>query len=503
MNIKTSWTSGYRGNLLALIAGALFPLGFAPIGLWPLCLVSLALFIPLLEGQTAKRTLLRGWLYGFGFYSVGVSWVYISINTYGYTPQWLSTILTGLFAAGLALFFALFAWSYQKLRLHHWYWLGFPCWWVIFEWIKAWLLSGFPWLYAGNAFIDTPLAGLAPISGVLGLSWIVAFTSALLVMALQRPAKQRLIVAALAVIWGGSFFLNSITWVTPSLSKALNIAIVQGNIPQEKKWDPKERENIFSTYTTHTEQNWDKDLIIWPEAALPVFYQEAKEFMARIDLKAKDTDTALITGTPYWRIGDSDYDYFNSIIALGKGQGVYHKQRLVPFGEYVPLEDWIRGMIPFFDLPMSSFTRGESSQQPLLAADASFAPFICYEIVYPELVRRMGKDADYLITISNDAWFGRSWGPYQHFQIARMRALELGKYLIRGTNTGITAIIDYHGDVQTLLPQFEESVLTGTIYSTQGRTPYQAFGWWPVLALCLLGVIGIQLRRRIIDKGIS
>ena len=499
MKITTSWTSGYRGNLLALIAGCLFPLGFAPVHIWPLTILSMALLVPLLEGQTGKRSFWRGWLYGFGFYSVGVSWVYISIHTYGYTPQWLSVILTGLFAAGLALFFALFTWSYHKLSLDKGlWWLGFPSLWILFEWIKSWLLSGFPWLYAGNAFIDTPLAGLAPVTGVLGMSWIIALTAALLVYLVQRPALRLRTAGVIAIIWAGCYGLQLQQWVSPSLNNALNIAIVQGNIPQEKKWDPNERENIFATYTRNTEKNWQKDLVIWPEAALPVFYQEAREFMARMQLKALDTDTALITGTPFWQAGESEYLYFNSIVAVGHGNGVYHKQRLVPFGEYVPLEDAIRGLIPFFDLPMSSFTPGSSDQQPLVAAGATFAPFICYEIVYPEQVRSMGKDADYLITISNDAWFGRSWGPHQHFEIARLRALELGKYLIRATNTGITAIIDHHGNVQTVIPRFEEAVLEGTVYTTTGNTPYRLLGWWPILGLSVLIIVVIQIRRRLV-----
>lgn len=503
MNITTSWTSGIRGNLLALIAGGLFPLGSAPLNIWPLTLLSVALLIPLLKGQTSGRSFWRGWLYGFGFYAVGVSWVYVSINTYGYTPQWLSIILTGLFAGGLALFFALFTWSYQKLALERWYWLAFPSWWVLFEWVKSWLLSGFPWLYAGNAFIDTPLAGLAPITGVLGISWVVALTAALGVYWLQRAAKRRQTLALIVIIWAASYGLQTITWVSPAMKNALDIAIVQGNIPQEKKWDPKERDNILATYTHNTEANWDRDLIIWPEAALPVFYQEAREFMGRMQLKASDTNTALITGTPYWQAGATEYEYFNSIVAIGNGSGLYHKQRLVPFGEYVPLESAIRGLIPFFDLPMSSFTPGSDQQKPLVAAGATFAPFICYEIVYPEQVRIMGKYADYLITISNDAWFGRSWGPHQHFQIARIRALELGKFLVRGTNTGITAIIDHRGQVLSVIPRFEEGVLKATIYTTEGSTPYRLLGWWPILGLSLLIILITQIRRRFVKDGVN
>ena len=208
----------------------------------------MALLIPLLEEQTPKRTFLRGWLYGFGFYTVGVSWVYISIHTYGGTPQWLAIILTGLFTAALGIFFGFFAWSYQKLKLDSLYWIGFPCLWIVFEWMKAWFLSGFPWLYAGNAFLDTPLSGLAPVTGVMGLSLVAVTTSALVVVMFRRPAKQKLVAGILVLVWGASYYLQQVNWVAPTMDKSLNIALVQGNIPQEKKWDPKERDNIVNTY---------------------------------------------------------------------------------------------------------------------------------------------------------------------------------------------------------------------------------------------------------------
>ena len=172
---------------------------------------------------------------------------------------------------------------------------------------------------------------------------------------------------------------------------------------------------------------------------------------------------------------------------------MYHKQKLVPFGEFVPLEDAIRGLIPFFDLPLSSFSRGQPDQKILTAKGRTLAPFICYEIVYPELVRTLGNDADYLLTISNDAWFGRSWGPHQHLEMVRMRALEMGKYTLRGTNTGITALIDHKGDIQATIPQFRAGTLSGEIYMTEGRTPYSLWGHRPLLVLCGLIIIGFGL----------
>lgn len=504
------------GNLFSLVAGLLFPLGLAPLSWWPFTVVSLGLFVYLLHDLTPKRALWRSWWYGFGFYTAGASWVFVSIHTYGHAPLPLAVVLTGLFTASLGIFFAAFGWLYSTLQLSRCVLLGFPALWVIFEWIKSWILSGFPWLYAGYGFIDTPLSILAPITGVLGMSWCVCFISALTATTLQsafpsklqsalqstRTATLILRISAVVGLWAFAFIvpLPQPEWTQRSTQNALSVAVIQGNIPQEQKWDPAYQNSIFATYIKLTQPHWDKDVVIWPEAALPIFYQDALPTMTRLAEKGYRTDTALITGTPYVEGFGDEKRYFNSIIAIGNGKNVYHKQRLVPFGEYVPAGSLIRGLIPFFNLPMSNFTPGAPDQQPLRASGAGFAPSICYEIVYPELVRKLARNADFLITISNDAWFGTSWGPHQHVQMVRMRALELGKYLVRGTNTGVTAIIDHHGAIQQQIPPFQAGTLTGTLYRTTGTTPYASWGWLPTLAWSWLSLFGAIMVYRLGKK---
>ncbi|MAR93312.1 MAG: apolipoprotein N-acyltransferase [Pseudomonadota bacterium] len=500
MTLKHSITSGGKGHLLALLAGAVYPLGLAPLKLWPLIPLSLALLLLVLAGQSPRRAAWRGFLYGMGFNGVGVSWVYVSIHFYGNTPAWLAALGTVLFCAFLsAVFFALPFWGYQKLRLERYPLLTFPALWVLLEWSKTWFLSGFPWLWAGYGLLDTPAAGLAPVAGALGLSLMVAVSAVLLYWIGQREFAHRLPAAiGLAVLWAGCWSLNSLSWTLPDLAQTREVVLVQGNIPQEQKWDPNYRRPIMDTYLSATRDNWDADLILWPEAAYPVFYHQALSTITALDLEAEQRDVAVISGVPRWEPGDRGEDYYyNAVFVIGAGQGFYNKQKLVPFGEYVPLEDVLRGLLPFFNLPMSSFTAGAPEQPELVAKGLSFATYICYEIVYPELVRRQARGKDFLITISNDAWFGRSWGPLQHFQMARMRALETGKYLLRGTNTGITAIIDQRGRVQSMLPQFQRGVLKGTLYGTQGVTPFVRFGQWPVLGLSLISLlvgIGLSLR---------
>ncbi len=500
---RISVTSGTKGHIFSLLAGCLFALGFAPLGLWPITLVSVALFIMLLNDQTPRSAAIRGWLYGLGLYGVGVSWVFVSIHYHGHTPAPLAIIMTFIFAGGLALLFGMQAWLYQKIGLQRFGILTFASLWVLFEWIKIELLSGFPWLFMGYAFIDAPLKGFAPIVGVLGISWLAIASSHMAFIGTQQPTKRMMAILPLALIWGGGLFLNGIEWTRVSLKNPLNVSLVQGNIPQEKKWDPLERDSIINTYLTLSESEWEQDVILWPEAAYPIFYNEAQEVIAPLDLKGRATNTAIISGIPSWEVGKKDYRYYNSIFVVGDGKGMYHKQKLVPFGEFIPFENLIRGTMPFFDLPLSSFSRGQYNQSNLQAKGFSFAPFICYEVIYPELVRRLGKDADFLLTVSNDAWFGKSWGPDQHLEMVRMRSLELGKYMLRGTNTGITAIINHQGDTIATIPQFEEGVLRGQILQTKGSTPYSQVGYWPVLgssAFIIFIFALVTLRQRKIQQ---
>jgi apolipoprotein N-acyltransferase len=493
----------HGGHALALVAGGLFPLGLAPVSQPLLIIASCALLAWLLRGLAPAIAFRRAFAYGMGFWGVGASWVHVSIHVYGGTSLPFSLLLTTLFVSGLSLFHALQGWTYATLRLEQAEWLTFPALWVLWEWVRIWCLSGFPWLFAGYGFIDTPLAGLAPLTGVLGVSAAAvlgATTLLALITASSRPRKlmaTALMTACLALAtWSGKH-----AWTFDDTNATLRVALVQGNIPQELKWDPAQKNHIMNTYISLSEPLWgETDVVIWPEAAFPMFHAEAMPFITALDARARESGTAFVSGIPYWesREGETSPRFFNSIFAAGQGGGLYHKQTLVPFGEYVPLEGMLRGLLPFFDLPMSSFSPGSDGQKPLQAKNFSLGPFICYEIVYPEVVRHMSNRADVLLTISNDAWFGHSFGPLQHFEMARMRALELGRYLIRATNTGVTAIVGPDGKVLAQFPQFEQGVLQGEVHRRAGHTPLARTGYWPLLAACVLAivtVIAFRLRR--------
>jgi apolipoprotein N-acyltransferase len=475
-----------RVLIMAPLAGALVTLSLAPFDLWPASIASCVLYAYLLCTCSRGQAVWRGWLFGLGLFGSGVSWVYVSIHVHGHAPVPLAAFLTVLFCAGLALLHALFAWCYVRLvrPLPGGMLIGFPVLWVLFEWLRSWLLTGFPWLFLGYAHIDTWIAGWAPIVGVYGLSFICALTGSCLFLAWRSRQPVTCMTYAVIVItlWAGGSVLKPIQWVARASETPLSTAIYQPNIPQQHKWDPAWYQPILSQLQEASGPLFGHDILVWPEAAIPNYYQRARGFLDPIEERAALTDTTLITGIPFRPGGDKVY--FNSILALGNGEGSYHKQRLVPFGEYVPMEKLLRGLIAFFDLPMSAFSPGPAGQGPLEAGAFRVAPFICYEVVYPDLVARSARNADLLITISNDSWFGDSIGPLQHLQMARMRALENGRYLIRGTNNGVSALIDHRGRIIGRTEQFVEATLVGEVEVMLGNTPYSSFGSLPVIAGC-------------------
>lgn len=492
------------GSLLAIGAGALNTLAFAPFGLWPLAILSpLALYL-LLRNLSARAAFGRGFAYGFGFWLSGASWVYVSIHTYGYTPITTAVCLTLLFAAFLSLFF--FAWwtaFYAHLARGVLRPALFIALWILGEWSRNWIFTGFPWLHQGYAFIDTPLAGFAPLGGVLLMSALVIGGAVLLPDLVQGTRRARLIaLAAITTIAVSGQALKQISWTTP-VGNPQRVSLMQGNIPQDMKWLLDMQQPTIDIYTALSEPEWGRDLLIWPEAAVPMYAYQATELLDRLQARAELSGSTLILGIPHVaRSGDTEQDnyiFHNSLLGLGRTPAIYHKVKLVPFGEYVPLAPLFRAIAPFFSLPqipLEGFSSGQEEQKPLTAGALRIEPFICYEIVYADHVRRHAADRDVLLTVSNDAWFGESHGPRQHFQIARMRALETGRFLLRGTNTGVSGIIDPHGAVVAEAPQFARTVLRGEVTAMRGSTPFMVVGEWPVLGICA-GLLLLALRRRL------
>ncbi len=493
---------GWPGNLLALAAGALTPLCMAPFDYWPLALLSLGLLYLGLRELAPKPALLRGWCYGFGLFGAGTSWIYVSINVYGNASPLLAGFLMLLFSASVALFFALPAWIWSRW-LRNGYGLGdalaFAALWVAQEAFRGWFLTGFPWLYSGYSQLDGPLSGLAPLGGVWLIGFALAFSAALLVNLPRLRAQPRAFSAGLLILllcWGGGWSLQQHSWTSPA-GPALSVAAIQGNVAQNMKWDPAQLNAQLALYRDLSISGQRVDLIVWPETAVPVLKDYASGYLESMAALANSRNSALITGVPVREVdADGSKRFYNAITVIGQGEGTYLKQKLVPFGEYVPLQDLLRGLIAFFDLPMSDFARGPADQPLLQAKGYQIAAYICYEVVYPEFAAGLAAQSNLLLTVSNDAWFGKSIGPLQHLQMAQMRALEAGRWMIRATNTGVTTLIDPFGRLSTRLPQFEQGVLYGEVLPMQGLTPYLRWHSWPLTILCGLLLLGAARARK-------
>ncbi|WP_193072712.1 apolipoprotein N-acyltransferase [Pseudomonas sp. FME51] len=492
---------GWRGDVFALIAGALTTLSFTPFDIWPLGLLSAALLYQGLHDLNGRQALWRGWCWGVGLFLSGVSWVYVSIHVHGNAPPALAALLTALFVAGLALLPAAMGWLWARwLRPSGNPWLaatGFAALWVAQEFFRSWFLTGFPWLYQGYAHTDTWLAGWAPLGGV----WLLSFLSVLSACLLsewrlwRRLGHGLLAGALLTAIWIGGALLSSVEWTRPA-GAPLSVALIQANIEQSRKWDPAHIDHTLATYRDLSYAQ-PADIILWPETAVPVLSSRAMPFVQGMATNLAQQGSTLITGIPVDEVdAKGEMRIYNGIMVAGDQPSQYLKHKLVPFGEYVPLEDLLRGVISFFDLPMSNFSRGPLQQEPLEAAGYRLAPMICYETVYPDFAGRLAAHSELLLSISNDSWFGKSIGPLQHLQMARMRALESGRWMIRGTNNGVTALIDHQGRITARIPQFEQSVLRGDVQPRKGLTPWLRFGSWPLAVSVLAALMLCAVARR-------
>jgi apolipoprotein N-acyltransferase len=475
--------------LLAAAAGALLPLSFSPFHVWLLQPIALGCLYLLLLETGPKPAAWTGWGFGLGMFGVGTSWVYVSIHDFGNAGTFLSFVITLGFVAAMALFTALQTWVYRRFCKTPLLIAGFAACWVLGEWFRGWFLTGFPWLYLGYAHVESLFAGLAPLTGVLGISLWMALSGALLgAMTLHYCRNSSPYALAgtqlptlLLFLWGFASLSNKLQWIEQRTDDDVTVGIVQGNIEQGLKFRADFLQESLDVHERLSRSLWQNEIVIWPETAIPMRYQNAGDVLQFFGQQATATGSTLISGIFF---ENEAGDIHNSIVAIGNGSGIWHKQKLVPFGEYVPLRRLIGTILEIFSLPMSSLQPGPAGQQSLMAGKYRVAPFICYEIVYPDFVRRYGRDADLLLTVSNDTWFGASWGPLQHLQMAQMRSLELGRSMARGTNNGVSALIDGHGHILSRSPQFESAVLQGSLPLYTGHTPYSRLGSFPVLLLC-------------------
>lgn len=493
----------FWGNGIAILSGAFLPFAFAPTKEFWLALICPAILLWLWLDLKPSRAFKLGYLFGLAYFGVGVSWVYVSIHTYGNADAPLAFLITALFVMILALFIGLNGYCLQRFFPHNnlsKLLVVFPASWAIFEAVRSYIFSGFPWLLLGHVMVPSLLSGFAPVLGVYGCTYMMILLSALVLLATVpgllnhdagRWREGNFSLIAIAIIFAVGMALSNIHW-THQASKNLSVAMVQGNIPQSLRWDPIEINNILETYQIQSVPYWaNVNTIIWPEAAIPLTPEEAKPYLRKITAIAKKNHSGLLLGLP---IQEDKFHYYNAAMGLGDVTGVYKKRHLVPFGEYVPFENILRGAIGFFNLPMSSMLSGDSQQPLMTIKNIPIAVLICYEIAYGHIVRQDLPQAQLLVTISDDAWFGNSFAPWQHLQIGQFQAAATQRQLLFVGNNGVTAHIDSNGKLLAALPQFTEAVLSADVTIYGGETPWIIWGDLPLLALMLIALVVVYMR---------
>lgn len=470
--------------MAAFCAGLFAVLGFAPFPLFPFAVFALAaLFVQWQRTEDARAAARLGFCFGLGLFGAGTGWIYIALHDYGDMPLVLALPATGLFAALLAGFPALAGYAQARVGAPAWARaaLVMPAAWVLLEWLRGLLFTGFPWLAFGySQAASSPLAGYAPLLGVYGVSLVVAVNAGLLAVLWQRKGRLGATLAALAVLWFGGEVLRGVEW-TQAQGEPFKVSLLQGNIPQELKFREEKLIGTLETYRRMTLQS-DARLIVLPESALPLLRHELPEnYAAILRDHARRNGGDLLIGA----FERSQERYYNSVFTLGVAESQsYRKNHLVPFGEFIPLRPVMGWFInEVLSIPMSDLARGGAAQPPLKVAGQKVAVNICYEDVFGEEIIRALPEATLLVNVSNDAWYGNSHAAMQHNQISQMRALETGRMMLRATNTGATSVIGRDGKVQRMLPQHEEGVLTAQVQGYAGSTPYVRWGNAAVLIL--------------------
>ena len=499
LSLKSLYSGVARKRWASLVLGAALVLAFAPYSEALVAPFALACLILLWDSSTPRQAGWQGFCFGLGLFTAGTYWLYISLNILGGLWPPMAVLLMLSLIVALAAYVALTGYLsvYLTPQGGAMRWLvGVPAVWTLTEWLRGWLFTGFPWMSVGYSQVDTPLGSLAPLAGVYGVSWATLIAAGLLVSLVQGSIALRVfsvVTGAGAVV--ALMTIQGTVW-TEEVPKPMRVSLVQGAVPQELKWKPQQLQPTLDLYTRMTLEQDRRDLIVWPEAAIPALPFEIPEFLADLRAAMVERDTQLLTGILTYDIDRGEYR--NTLLAIGPDDHQYHKRHLVAFGEFFPLPDFALSLLRIMNLPSESISSGEDDQPLLIAKGVPVAATICYEIAFGAEQLQFFPSAELMVNVSNDAWFGDSIAPHQHLQIGQMRALETGRYLLRATNTGITAVVDPRGRVQASMPQFEPGVVNAEVHPYRGATPYVMVGNWPVIggALALTLLAGFVSRRQ-------
>jgi len=476
--------------LLAFVAGAVLTTAFAPFYLSPLAVISPALLLLLMHGRSPARAALLGFGFGLGLFGSGVSWVYVSIHNFGNMAAPLAVVAVLIFVSILAAYIAGFGWLIalvgSRISTPFLYGMIAPALWVLLEWVRSWLFSGFPWLNLGYSQAGWPLAGLAPWLGVYGISLAVAVSAGLLAWVVRESTNWKPVVLASFVLWSGAWGLGQASFTEPD-GNAIDVAVIQNNVPLRQKWGTN-RQRVIQGYVEATRTQQDADLVVWPEAAVPVYWYGQEQGLRAELASVLEAGTTVVIGAPEREQSNGKMRAFNSaFIVSGSADNdalqSYRKRHLVPFGEYIPVKPLFDWLLNVLHIPMSDFSPGENGDMRYRVNGHLAAMSICYEDSFGEELIEQLPEAGLIINLSEDAWFGNSLAPHQRVQIARMRVLETGRPLVRAANTGPSLVVNADGTIAARTPQFETAVLRATLQPTRGATPYVVIGNSGVLVL--------------------
>ena len=469
--------------------GALSTLAFSPFDIKlviPLTLTTLIYSVVNSTNFVNALKLTLSW--GMGYWISGTGWLIVSIYYYGNTNIVISIsiiILMGLLLS--AVFIAPFA-AIKFIRFKpniFIYSLVLSSCLILLELARFLLLGGFPWLLPGLVFLDTFGEILIPKFGVYGASYIIYFISSFLALSIVNNKKNYLFAGLIFLV----IFLPYQNNQSETFEESLNLSIIQPSLNPFDKYKPGSDANIEDVLVNLTNKNKTEDLIIWPESPLP--YLSSNPKMEKVIARIEEGPEVLSGSWTY-----NNNSLYNSMTILGTDQ-TYLKRHLVPFGEYVPFENILRGLIDFFNMPMSSLSEGNPNQDLLEFKDFRILGMICFDIAFPLSYIQEIRQSDFIVNISNDAWFGSSYGPYQHLQIVRARALESNKWIARGTSDGISTIVDNKGTIVDILSKGKRGFLNGKIYKTSESSFFYSYGFLlaPILSIIvLISVLVLRLR---------
>jgi apolipoprotein N-acyltransferase len=475
-------------NGIAAASGALLAAAFAPLGWWPLAIVCPAVLMWLWQGVSPKEAAWHGFWFNAGTFGVGTYWLFTAIHIFGPAPVWLAALVSGGLVVIMSLYHALLGYAAARwlpaTGPQRWL-IGLPALWLLVEWVRGWFLSGFMWLSLGYSQTDTWLADFAPVLGVYGISALLLVSSgALLALSLGSRRTRITAGAVLVAPWIAGGFLNGIEWTRPS-GQPVAVAIVQGAISQDQKWLKENRESTLRLYRDLTRSVLGVPLIVWPESAIPDAANNVVDYLRELYGDARRQGSDIVMGIV--RVSE-EQKYYNSVLSLSDTVGWYDKHHLVPFAEFFPVPDFVRTWLRLMSLPYSDFTRGLDEQPPLKAAGLSLAATVCYEDGYGSSQLHSLHTADVLVNVTNDAWFGDSAARHQHLQIARMRSIESGRFMLRAAQDGVSAVIGPDGAIIARAPDQKPYVLRASVTPHMGLPPYAKVGNWLIVSLAAVAL---------------